>query len=87
MFPQFTSPLPGNLALAGVRLRATEMRDQPPTQWAFSSLVNAVARYALAYGKMNSAFGRNVAAYCTRYNFVLDDYCRLNREFMFNYSM
>ena len=52
-----------------------------------SSLVSSVARFALAYGIMNSVFGKNVVSCSTRYNIALDYFCVLNREFIFNYRM
>ena len=35
----------------------------------------------------SSAFGRNVVSCCTAYNIALDDFCVVNREFMFNCGM
>ena len=52
-----------------------------------SSLVSSVARFALAYGIMNSVFGKNVVSCSTRYNIALDYFCALDREFMLNYSI
>ena len=36
---------------------------------------------------LNSAFGRNALSCCTRFNIALDDFCVLNRKFMFNYGV
>ena len=40
----------------------------------------------MAYWMMNSAFGRNVVSRCI-YNIALDDFCVLDRAFVFNYGM
>ena len=49
--------------------------------------LSSVARFVLAYGMMNSAFGRSVVSSCTRFNIALDNFGVLNRECMFNYGM